>query len=168
VAGMARPELAVAPMTHSYLCKPFFLKPTGPNRAEEGFTLVEILVALFVMLVGISSAFALFAAATALHKRATDQTSAAVIAESVFSQIQSELTAGVELSDIRKADLMPKEYESYKYDLELVPVDVYENEIYVKLTVTWRKRGTGRKQEFSTILIRHIPFRERDYSRGGR
>jgi hypothetical protein len=128
---------------------------------------VEILVALFVMLVGISSAFALFAAATALHKRATDQTSAAVIAESIFSQIQSELTAGVELSDIRKADLMPIGYENYRYDLELVSIDAYENEIFVRLTVTWLKRGMGRKQEFSTILIRHIPFRERDYYPGG-
>ncbi len=128
---------------------------------------MEILVALFVMLVGISSAFALFAAATALHKRATDQTSAAVIAESIFSQLQSELTAGVELGDIRKADLMPRGFEDYKYDLELVPVNEYEEEIFVKLTVTWRTRGTGRKQEFSTILIRHIPFRERNYYPGG-
>ena len=55
--------------------------PADPKKTAGGFTLVEILVALFVMLVGISSAFALFAAATALHKRATDQSSAAVIAE---------------------------------------------------------------------------------------
>ena len=58
---------------------------------------------------------------------------------------------------------MPKGYENYKYDLEIVVVDDYENEIFVKLTVVWRARGMGRKQEFSTILIRHMPFRERDY-----
>jgi len=144
-----------------------FAKATHPKGSERGFTLVEILVALFVMLVGISSAFALFAAATALHKRATDQTSAAVIAESIFSQLQSELTAGVELSDIRKANLMPKGYEGYRHDIELVPIDPYENEIYVRLVITWLKRGTGREQEFSTILLRHVPFRERDYGRGG-
>ena len=154
-------------MTEYQLVEEPSTAPADTNKTTGGFTLVEILVALFVMLVGISSAFALFAAATALHKRATDQTSAAVIAESIFSQVQSELTAGVELSKIRKGNYMPKGYEEYKYDLEIVAVDDYENEVFVKLTVIWRKRGMGRKQEFSTILIRHMPFRERDYYPGG-
>ena len=154
-------------MTEHQLAEMHSTVPADPRETAGGFTLVEILVALFVMLVGISSAFALFAAATALHKRATDQTSAAVIAESIFSQVQSELTAGAELSDIRKGSYMPKGYEDYKYELELIAVDNYENEIFVKLSVIWRKRGIGRKQEFSTILIRHIPFRERVYYPGG-
>jgi type II secretory pathway pseudopilin PulG len=154
-------------MTEHQLIEARFTAPADLKKTAGGFTLVEILVALFVMLVGISSAFALFAAATALHKRATDQTSAAVIAESIFSQVQSELTSGVELSDIRRGKYMPRGYENYKYELELVAVDDYENEVFVKLTVVWRQKGMGRKQEFSTILIRHMPFRERDYYPGG-
>ncbi len=131
-------------------------------KQPKGFTLIEILVALFVLLIGLSSAFALFAAATAMHKRATDQSTAAIMSDSIFSQVESKLTAGVEITRIARTNADLPGYEGYKYDLELIPVDENENEIFVRLTILWRKQGRARSQVFSTILNRHIPFKGRD------
>lgn len=138
------------------------------QSASGGFTLVEILVALFVMLIGLSSAFALFAAATAMHKRALDQSTAAILADSIFSEVESKLTVGVEINKLaRTGDTFP-EFKGYSYDLELIPVDDNEDEIFVKVTIRWRKQGRERNQVFSTILIRHIPFKGRDpFAPGG-
>lgn len=130
----------------------------------SGFTLIEILVALGVMILGMTSAFALFAAATAMHKHAVVQSTAAILADNIFSRVESELTAGADISRIAKtnADARDEGYGGYTYDLELVPIDTQENEIYVRLTIKWRKEGKKRHQQFSTILLRHIPFKGRD------
>ena len=134
----------------------------GSAQRSSGFTLVEILVALFVMVIGLSSAFALFAAATAIHKRATDQLVATIMAESIFSEVESKLTSGIEISRIARTDGTSEQYEGYRYDLELVPLDQGQDEVYVKVTIRWRKQGRARSQVFSTILIRHIPFKNRE------
>ena len=134
----------------------------GSGSSESGFTLVEILVALFVMLVGLSSAFALFAAATAMHKRALDQSTSAVMAESILSEVESKLTSGIQISQITRMNAEFPTYDGYRYDLELVPMDDNEDEIYVKLTIRYLKQGRDRSQHFSTIMIRHIPFKGRD------
>lgn len=116
------------------------------------------------MIIGMASAFALFAAATAMHKHAVVQSTAAVLSDNIFSRVESELTTGADLSMIIKtnADASDEGYEGYKYDLELVSVAPDENEIYVKLTIKWQKEGRERHQVFSTILLRHIPFKGRD------
>jgi hypothetical protein len=105
------------------------------------------------MLIGLSSAFALFAAATAMHKRATDQSISAMMADSIFSEVLDNKP-------------QPRGYEGYKYDLELVPLDENEDEIFVRISIRWLTQGRERSQVFSTILIRHIPFKGREpYSR---
>jgi prepilin-type N-terminal cleavage/methylation domain-containing protein len=134
----------------------------GTHYSNSGFTLIEILVALFVMLIGLSSAFTLFAAATAMHKRATDQSMVAIMADSIFSEVESKLTSGVELSRISRSDARFPRYEGYRYDLLLVPMDDNEDEVYMRLSIRWKTQGKERSQVFSTILIRHIPFKGRE------
>lgn len=132
------------------------------SNSNGGFTLIEILVALFVMLIGLSSAFALFAAATAMHKRATDQSMAAIMADSVFSEVESKLTSGVDISRIARLDAKFPKYEGYRYDLTLIPMDENEDEIYVRLAIRWSTQGKELSRVFSTILIRRIPFKGRE------
>jgi len=132
------------------------------SDSSGGFTLIEILVALFVMLIGLSSAFALFAAATAMHKRATDQSMAAIMADSIFSEVESRLTAGVDINRIARMDARFPKYEGYRYDLELIPLDANEDEIYARLSIRWNTQGKELSRVFSTILIRRIPFKGRE------
>jgi len=136
-------------------------------RSSGGFTLVEILVALFVMLIGLSSVFALFAAATALHKRATDNSTAAILSDCIFSEVATQLTSGVQVEKIRKYNAAFPGYEGYKYDVELVAIDMEEeqnaNEFFIRLTIRWQKQGRERNQVFATIINRRIPFKGREY-----
>jgi type II secretory pathway pseudopilin PulG len=128
---------------------------------ESGFTLLEIIVALALMMIGIASAFALFAAGTALHKRSVDQTNTALIAEQVFSDLDSKLTTGIDIAKLQKKGASLPEFRDYTYDLHLIPIDKNGEELYVDLTVRWKTRGKIREQTFSTIRIRSLPFKER-------
>ena len=129
---------------------------------ESGFTLLEIIVALSIMLIGIASVFALFAAATALHKRSVDQTNAALIAGMVFSDLDSKITTGIDIAKLQKTGASLLEFPNYTYDLHLTPIDENGEELYIDLTVRWKTKGKIREQTFSTIRIRALPFKERE------
>ena len=53
-----------------------------------GFSLLEVLVAMFILSIGAASVLALYAAAARTHRRSVDRTHAALIAERVFAEIQ--------------------------------------------------------------------------------
>ena len=129
---------------------------------SPGLTLLEIMVALAIMIIGIASVFALFAAATALHKRAVDQTNAALIAQKILSELDCRLTAGADIKELQKTGVALPEFPNYTYDLRLTPVDKTQNEFYVDLAVRWKTRGRVREQRFNTICIRSLPFKERE------
>ncbi|MFH1421493.1 MAG: prepilin-type N-terminal cleavage/methylation domain-containing protein [Planctomycetota bacterium] len=128
---------------------------------NSGFTLLEVIVALSIMMIGISSAFALFAAATALHKRSIDQTNSGLIAETVLSNLDLKLTTGIELSDLQIVNGALPEYPNYTYELILVPLDADEREIYIDLAVKWKRGGKLCEQVFNSIRLRRLPFKER-------
>jgi Tfp pilus assembly protein PilV len=129
---------------------------------KSGLTLLEIIVALAIMIIGIASVFALFAAATAIHKRAVDQTNAAIIAQKVLSELDRRLTTGVDVTELQKTGAALPEFPNYTYDLRLAPLDKTQDEFYVDLIVCWKTKGRARELKFSTICIRSLPFKERE------
>lgn len=120
-------------------------------RRARGFSLLEVIVALGVLAVGASAAFALLVAAAAAGKRAEHQVNAAMLAETLLND--STLEPGVRLTDyplvadapaVAGEDRPPGErlpsqaaglesrylvrdqgwtrYPGYKYDLVITPI----------------------------------------------
>jgi prepilin-type N-terminal cleavage/methylation domain-containing protein len=54
---------------------------------RRGFTLIEILMSLTILLIGIVGVFAIFSVGLVNHKRAVDNTTAGILAGSVFDDI---------------------------------------------------------------------------------
>jgi prepilin-type N-terminal cleavage/methylation domain-containing protein len=132
---------------------------------RAGFTLLEIMVALGVMAVGISSVFALFAAATALHNRAVDEMNAALMADTVFGNIEARLfTAMTPVPAFINGSVTS--FPKHRYAVRLVPVDNTDwniaNEFFVECQITWNVKGKKRIEKFHTILCRAVSYRERD------
>jgi len=82
------------------------------NR-RSAFTLMEILLAIGILAIGITSVLFLFAMGARSHRRAVDRTRSALLAEAVFNQTRSALLAEAVFNQIR-ADLatgLPDYYE---------------------------------------------------------
>lgn len=65
---------------------------------QRGFSLLEIIVALGIFMVGAASVFALFAAGAGAHKRAVDRANAARAADSIFAELEAKWTLAGDLA----------------------------------------------------------------------
>ena len=63
------------------------------SHARRGFTVLEILIAFTILLVGCVSVYALFGRGLISHKRAVDNTNASVLAGAVFDDISANYDA---------------------------------------------------------------------------
>jgi prepilin-type N-terminal cleavage/methylation domain-containing protein len=63
-----------------------------PRAGSRGFTLAEMLLAVFILGIGVISIAALFPAGIALQRQATDDTLGPVVAQNAFSTIRSKLS----------------------------------------------------------------------------
>ncbi|MHC4662978.1 MAG: type IV pilus modification PilV family protein [Planctomycetota bacterium] len=125
-----------------------------------GFTLIEILVALGVLAIGVTSVFALLATGGATHRKAVSQTAAAFISESVFSELRERFDVTIEDAiDLEVADGEGKVsgYPGFTYRLELRPLDTVGDEYLAICTVKWKKAGAPVTMSFVTVVSRRLP-----------
>lgn len=153
---------------------------------RQGFTLLEIIVALGVLAIGATAAFSLFVAGAASGRRAEHEVNAALIAETVIDDLRDDLTVDLDLSDYPSATdpnaapgapapLNPKTrwlardgvwpgFEDYKYDLAITPLDgpVPDDpwQFLIEVEVRWSDQGTRRSAQYSTIMLRSVTGRE--------
>jgi len=130
-------------------------------KSKRGFTLIEIVVALGVLAIGVTSVFALLATGGATHRKATSQSAAALISDSVFAHLRERFDIYTELDYLKKAPGEGKlsGYPGFTYELKLVPLDAEEedgNEFLAVCTVSWKKAGVPVSVAFTTVVIRRL------------
>jgi hypothetical protein len=128
-----------------------------PNpKSKCGFTLIEIVVALGVLVIGVTSVFALFAAGGATHRKATSQNAAALISDSVFAHLRERFDIHAELDDLTVAPGEGKlsGYPGFTYELKLEHIE--GDEYLAVCTVSWKRAGVPVSTAFTTIVIRRL------------
>jgi len=135
-------------------------------QSKRGFTLIEIVVALGVLAIGITSVFALIATAGATHRKAISQSNAALIADSVFAELRErfDYTRSRKLESFEKLPGKGKVsgYPGFTYELTLTPLDAdeenvdYAVEFLAICTVSWKKAGIPVSLAFTTVIIKRL------------
>ncbi len=123
------------------------------QSAEAGFTLVEILVALTVLLVGMAGIIGLFSTGLTLERRSTLAIDTAVALRDIEPQIKAEITtrlaAGVDVADLSTPRSPIPGWQGLDYLTEVLPLPGSEtNEGYL-LKITVVPRGVQEDKGFS-------------------
>lgn len=136
-------------------------RTVGPALSEArkgrviGFTLLEVIISLAILVLGLSAILPLFAVGTASHRRGIDQTMVSLIAPHITARIQERLY------EINPQPLKDQEYADvgrvYKYDADFTPMDLADKDrmaFIVRVTVRWSENASLHSESFSTILLR--------------
>jgi type II secretory pathway pseudopilin PulG len=151
-----------------------------------GFSLLEILVALSVMVVGMTSILVLFAVGVTTHKRSIDQMNAALAAEVVASDLKARYTVyrieqwkkkearrtkkskkkAIPLDDRNYLKDIPDKrgeepavpnFPGYRYRVKFTPLDDDGNAVYARIDIIWKKGGDPVSESYPLVLFKK-PF----------
>lgn len=157
------------------------MKGPGSVKAARtgGFSLLEVLVAVGIVTVGITAVLALFAAGVDVHKRAVDQTNAALAVQSLASELEARYTvaqvdawvaqAGKKSKrKVRPSDFLkdvderkPVEipgFPGYRYSVEYTALDPEGNAVLARFKVFWRQGGALAVAEEMPVVLLKRPY----------
>jgi general secretion pathway protein I len=137
--------------------------------AHAGFTLVEVVLAMFVLLLGMTSILGLLSFGAALARTASLRTGAANAIEAVVTDLEETLfplqldERGDEVvgAPVDAADRPVPGYPGLTYSTTSTPNPENPLEYRVDVDIRWAVSGTTRSKSFTTLLLREVPFGER-------
>lgn len=142
-------------------------------HSRAGFTIIEVIVALGILLFGMTAVIGMLTFGAALSRTALLRTSAAASTQAVVADLEETLfpmipasTAGsaaasdagppIEIED-RPLPGMP----DVTYSARAQPNPERPLEYRVDVEMSWSSAGVRRAMSFRTILVREVPFGER-------
>ena len=143
------------------------MKVTAASRS--GFTLVEVVLAMFVLLLGVSSILGLLSFGAAMSRTAALRSEASNAIEAVMADLEENLFPLVVDEDGREVAGEPQGFERRQipgvkglvYSASAVPNPDDPREYRVDVEVSWSTAGSKRARRFTTLLLREVPFGER-------
>ncbi|MCC6464558.1 MAG: prepilin-type N-terminal cleavage/methylation domain-containing protein [Planctomycetes bacterium] len=151
-------------------------------RRNRGFTLLEIMIAFSILLAGVVGVYAVFAAGLVAHKRAVDNTTAAVLAGSLFDDIAANYDVWYydrdhdgtpDLGEDGNNNGTPDWFEldsggrprypvpqrgGYRYTVRYERSDVVPQELFVTAQVYWRQENAEKSATFRrSIFLKNLP-----------
>jgi Tfp pilus assembly protein PilV len=141
------------------------------GNPRAAFTLMEILLAIGILAIGITSVLFLFAMGARSHRRAMDRTRSALLAETVMNQIRADLAETLpdyyQLDSGDRTKILPltnalhADYPEFTYDVhfeKLYPGDTRGDFYKVRVTIRWGnpevERDTRNSETYETIVRR--------------
>lgn len=123
-------------------------------RDARGFTLIEVMVAVVVLAVGISSIMVFLAQATKMVSTARGATVQTMLARQVMVEIENKYWRK-QAQDIETSGTFGSEFPNYRYEVTIIEnIDVKVPELQqVSVTVYWNRGGYERPYTLTTYLI---------------
>ena len=126
---------------------------------RNGFTLIEIIIALTILGIGLVSVLGYLPIALDVAKKAADLTKATFIAQKLIEEIKAESydditnadsfdTAGLFVTDI--------DYSNYSYKIEVSNSGAATSKD-LTLTIRWRFKGKDSIEVFKTKIVKYNP-----------
>ena len=138
-------------------------------RRSAGFTLVEVVLAMGVLLIGMTAILGLLSFGAALSRTASLRSGAAGAIDAVVADLEETLfpllldqlgdeVAG-EPRDVSQQAIPG--YPGLVYSTRSTPNPENPLEYKVDVEIAWAVGGTTRTKRFTTLLLREVPFGER-------
>ena len=127
------------------------MRRAAPSSSNAGFTLVELMVAMGILLVGMTGVLAIYWSAARTAREARDRTTSAIIAEGTAA----ELAAGTLALPLK--DSPAPNYPRFERTVTATPLDDAGGHRLVDIEISWSTAG-GRKE---SVAYRTILYRER-------
>jgi prepilin-type N-terminal cleavage/methylation domain-containing protein len=135
-----------------------------PERRRAGFTLIEILLSLAILLFGFTAVLGLLTFGAGLSRTALLRTSGASAVEAVVADLEESLFPLVEGEAGEPADVVDRELPGLAdvvYSAHATPNPDRPLEYRVDVEIAWKTSGVRREKRFTTLLVREVPFGER-------
>jgi type II secretory pathway pseudopilin PulG len=143
-------------------------------RARAGFTIIEVVVAMGLFLLGMSSVLGLLAFGAALTRTAALRNDAAAAIETVMADLEEQIFPLVEEGGVMSVGLpqpivdrtLP-DRPDVSYSATATPDPAQKDypggalEYRIDVTMAWKSAGQSKQKKFTTLLLREIPFSER-------
>ena len=137
--------------------------------ARAGFTLIEVVLAMGVLVLGMTSILGMLSFGAALSRTASLRAGASRaidaividLEETLFPLVVDELGDEVagEPRDVQERELPG--YPGLQYSTHSTPNPENPLEYRVDVEIRWTVGGTARSKRFTTLLLREVPFGER-------
>lgn len=135
----------------------------------SGFTLIEVMVAMAILVVGMTTILGLLSFGLALHRTSSERADAARSLESVLEDLRREAflpklakdgVAPLDPPASLENRIVPGE-PGLLYSAKLRAHPKVSGEYLVEIEISWKEKGRRRFQTFRTILLQEIPIAER-------
>jgi type II secretory pathway pseudopilin PulG len=145
-----------------------------PRCARRGFTIIEVVIALGLFLLGMSSILGLLAFGAALTRAAALRSDASSSVEAVIADLEETLfplekqdDGSIELGAPSKIENRALAgYPGLFYSAVATPNPAQKDraggplEYKVEVEISWKSGGERQTRGFSTLLLRELPFGE--------
>jgi prepilin-type N-terminal cleavage/methylation domain-containing protein len=125
------------------------------GRSAAGFTLLEVLISIVVLVTATMALLPLFAVGTASHQRGIEHVKASLIARRLSAELQDALSTATP-KDVTDQPA-PGGDGIYRYDAAwtpLDPADPFRSAFVLKIRVRWSTGSSEQSESFETILHR--------------
>lgn len=139
-----------------------------------GFTIIEVVLAMFILLIGMTTILGLLSFGAALSRTASLRSQAANAIEAVLADLEENLFPLVEVDGLavagEPADVERRPVPGFPglvYSASAVPDPEHDAssigplEYRVDVEISWSTAGAKQSRRFTTLLLREVPFGER-------
>jgi len=124
------------------------------RRRRAGFTLMEILISLGILVVGMTGIYGVYLSATQQHAQAVDRTNAAIAARGLLENARMAIATNPRADLGKPLTGRVPGMEDYEYSMTFTRLDDSGLRVLVELTLEWRRRGNPVKHRFRTVALR--------------
>lgn len=135
------------------------------RRLEQGFTLLEILTALAILIIGVTSLLGALSLGLETRRGAEQRSRAVLLADQVIQDLRSRGTVSaaspVDLSIDAIAVTNIDGFPGMKYSVQFVTEPEHPNLLLARIRISWNRQGSDVGIEFMHLLPRSIPLSKR-------
>lgn len=140
-----------------------------PDR-QAGFTLVEMLFAIGILMFGITSLIGVMSVGVSTRRTAEQRVRSAYTVDSVVHRIEQELMAAIAYDPMAEDDGLDlpelerqhsEDYGGIQYTVQLSADPDYPELVLATIRVAWLEQGESYAQVYRRLVRRQQPFSQR-------